>query len=580
MANIAQYLQNIATAIYGKDVRSSIHDAIDIINKVGEKQITAGTEITSGDPKGSYYENSLYINTATNELLRCGSSTWTVIGNIKGETGVGISEITGPVTEGLVDTYTIVYTNSTSRTFSVVNGADGENGNGIASITGPVTEGLVDTYTITLDDGTTKTFTVTNGEDGEDGSDGQNGNVWGTGEALTGTGTRLVGYPGVIGDCYLNTVSNNVYQCIKSGTVSTAEWNYITNIKGQSGTGTGDMQSNTYASTAKTQGLSNVVDSALSLYGLLSTVTELNFLQGISSNVQTQLNGKIDSPVSSVGADKVPVSKSGGGYEWKDYGGGGSGASTWSELNGKPFDSVNTSNGLNTTGGVLDVTMPTVDQTYNSSSSHAQSGTAVAGAIVSKVDKPANSVPAGKVATSTGSGGVSWDDPAAGGHEMLPDPSDEPTQEEVIEAISAVSADSDNENVVSAYSVANWSNGLEKTHIMKNIPANKNEVGTWQTGDKSSWVTTSWWFIPDLLGVTSNDNIDIVIGYNPAREEPISVIGYQLNDDDTRTINGQTVHGGSICIKIGAHKNICDLTVTLTKKHTEVTSYNYSELYP
>ena len=33
MANINQYLQAIMDAIYGEDVRGSIHDAIDLINK-------------------------------------------------------------------------------------------------------------------------------------------------------------------------------------------------------------------------------------------------------------------------------------------------------------------------------------------------------------------------------------------------------------------------------------------------------------------------------------------------------------------------------------------------------------------
>lgn len=45
-------------------------------------------------------------------------------------------------------------------------GADGEDGVGIKSIAKTSTSGLVDTYTITFTDNTTTTFTVTNGEDG------------------------------------------------------------------------------------------------------------------------------------------------------------------------------------------------------------------------------------------------------------------------------------------------------------------------------------------------------------------------------------------------------------------------------
>ena len=119
-------------------------------------------------------------------------------------------------TIGLVDTYTITFTDGTTTTFTVTNGKDGidgingqpgkdghtpvitigengnwyidgvdtnkraegikgETGNGIASIEKTKTEGLVDTYTITFTDGTTTTFTVTNGKDGIDGINGQPG---------------------------------------------------------------------------------------------------------------------------------------------------------------------------------------------------------------------------------------------------------------------------------------------------------------------------------------------------------------------------------------------------------------------
>ena len=74
--------------------------------------------------------------------------------------GNGIRSITKTSTSGLVDTYTITYTDNTTTTFTVTNG------NGIASITKTGTEGLVDTYTITYTNGTTSTYTVTNGKDG------------------------------------------------------------------------------------------------------------------------------------------------------------------------------------------------------------------------------------------------------------------------------------------------------------------------------------------------------------------------------------------------------------------------------
>lgn len=64
-------------------------------------------------------------------------------------------ELTG--TAGLVDTYTINYSDGTASTFDVTNG------NGITSVAKTGTAGLVDTYTITFQNGNTSTFDVTNG---------------------------------------------------------------------------------------------------------------------------------------------------------------------------------------------------------------------------------------------------------------------------------------------------------------------------------------------------------------------------------------------------------------------------------
>lgn len=54
-------------------------------------------------------------------------------------------------------------------------GEQGETGNGIISIVKTDNDGLIDTYTITYTDGTTSTFTVTNGSDGLQGIQGEKG---------------------------------------------------------------------------------------------------------------------------------------------------------------------------------------------------------------------------------------------------------------------------------------------------------------------------------------------------------------------------------------------------------------------
>lgn len=72
-----------------------------------------------------------------------------------------------------------------------INGADGKDGVGITTITKTSTDGLIDTYTITYTDNTTSTFTLTNGKDGLDGtgggSSGGNDNVYSTEEVPIGT---------------------------------------------------------------------------------------------------------------------------------------------------------------------------------------------------------------------------------------------------------------------------------------------------------------------------------------------------------------------------------------------------------
>ena len=140
---------------------------------------------------------------------------------IKGEDGIGVISIEKTATNGLIDTYTITFTNSETTTFTVTNGKDGatgaqgiqgiqgepgkdghtpvitiengnwyidgvntnvlaeglkgETGNGISSIKLTNTEDLIDTYTITFTNGQTTTFTVTNGKDGAQGIQGIQG---------------------------------------------------------------------------------------------------------------------------------------------------------------------------------------------------------------------------------------------------------------------------------------------------------------------------------------------------------------------------------------------------------------------
>lgn len=90
MADISQYLQAILSAVYGEDVRGSIHDAIEIINDVSEVVLSTGTAVNSASSssEGFFPYTSLYFNTNTKELWKCmGTNLWQSQGYLKGDDG-------------------------------------------------------------------------------------------------------------------------------------------------------------------------------------------------------------------------------------------------------------------------------------------------------------------------------------------------------------------------------------------------------------------------------------------------------------------------------------------------------------
>lgn len=128
MADISTELQAIMDAVYGEDVRDAIHDAIDLINKVGEVTLTLGTAVTSASSSTTgFYENSVYINTNTYDVWQCTGTAWALKGNIKGDEGpqgvspaVTITPITGGNQVKITDK-----DHPTGQTFNVMNGTNG-----------------------------------------------------------------------------------------------------------------------------------------------------------------------------------------------------------------------------------------------------------------------------------------------------------------------------------------------------------------------------------------------------------------------------------------------------------------------
>ena len=133
MADISTELQAIMDAVYGEDVRSAIHDAIDLINKVGEVTLTLGTAVTSASSSTTgFYEDSVYINTNTYDVWQCTGTAWALKGNIKGDEGpqgvspaVTITTITGGHQVKITDK-----DHPTGQTFNVMDGTGGVHGSG------------------------------------------------------------------------------------------------------------------------------------------------------------------------------------------------------------------------------------------------------------------------------------------------------------------------------------------------------------------------------------------------------------------------------------------------------------------
>ena len=327
MIDISTALQNILKAVYGRDVRESIHDAIYQINANANEaidlaQIKFGTAVNSPtDPIAGFAENSVYLNVNTGIIWRLEGGSWVKKGTFKSIDSISLSG-----TSGLIDTYTITFTDGSTSNYTVKNGADGKS---ITGITKTSTSGNVDHYDVDLSDGSTISgFDVTNGTNGADGSDGKSianislastsGNVK-TYDVILDDGTKTptgfsvedgassylhIRYSSSFDGTGMVTTPTDatVYIGILVSTSSVAPtnpslYNWVRFI-GKSGTGSGDMLSTDYATKYP-----NTVDKAAALYDGTNEILANQLMQ--KSVYDADGDGIVDNAEHATNADNV-----------------------------------------------------------------------------------------------------------------------------------------------------------------------------------------------------------------------------------------------------------------------------------
>ncbi|MBQ3749796.1 MAG: hypothetical protein II865_00620 [Bacteroidales bacterium] len=183
--NISQ-LNNDAGYLTGQDVTNLNNNVSNLSNSVNNLQSSIDTmqnnisnlQQTVANIPAPVQSNWNETNTASPAYIQNKPTIPTVPTNVS-----AFQNDAGYITNAAVPTFNVTQTDTgyvltmtppggNAQQYVLRNGVDGENGaagNGISYVTGPVTSGNVDTYTIHYTNGTTSNFTVTNGTNGQNG---------------------------------------------------------------------------------------------------------------------------------------------------------------------------------------------------------------------------------------------------------------------------------------------------------------------------------------------------------------------------------------------------------------------------
>ena len=318
---------------------------------------------------------------------------------------------------------------------------------------------------------------------------------------------------------------------------------------GTGGTGSGDMTKTEFA----TNGTQGVVDTAITLYGLNTSIQELNYLDNVTSDVQTQLNNKVsDNPTFSEASTRANLAGSGESFatilgKIKKY---------FTDLKDLAFIQKDGSaskylKGDGTWGSFPTIPSTTKDLTDVSSSSPTNGDVLVYSTTSNKYEPQA---------------------PSGGGHTMV---ANTPLADMIDEISNATAT---NDKVVSAYGIQKWSNNEVKM-VLTTAAKDATGVGTWLDTGWESGTRSGWLWSEDLYHVledgSGNRNYDVYLEpvFDIGDNETVSLYAWRIDDEVTQVVSGQTKNGGAIAFKFnGAVQNASGIKVgvKIVYQRTEV----------
>ena len=131
----------------------------------------------------------------------------------------------------------------------------------------------------------------------------------------------------------------------------------------------------------------------------------------------------------------------------------------------------------------------------------------------------------------------------AGGHTMI----DNSTYLSTMKANSQVLTD---DKVASTYAISNWSNA-EIVTLYTTIAKDTDTVGDWLDNWEDSGASRSGWLWHSALyDILSDDDVELEFVFDIADREAVNIYAYRVDDAVSKVIDGVTVNGGAIAIKL------------------------------